>query len=77
MRFNVYDQLPEIKAPTLVITGIEDQLLPADNSRVLASKIPNAELVLLDGLGHGYLWEADEKSNQIVLDFLKRHRRSR
>jgi len=75
MRFNVYDQLPEIKAPTLVIAGTEDQLVPAENSRILASRIPNAELVLLDGLGHGYGWEADEKSNQIVLDFLKRHRK--
>lgn len=77
MRFNAYDQLPQIKAPTLVIAGTDDRLLPAENSRILASRIPNAELVLLDGLGHGYAWEADEKSNQIVLDFLRRHRCSR
>ena len=75
MGFDTYDRLPEIKAPTVVIAGTDDKLLPAENSRLLASRILNAELVLLDGLGHGYIWEANEKANRVVLDFLKRHRK--
>ena len=53
--FETYDRLPQIKAPTLVIAGTEDRLVPVENSRILASRIPNAELVLLEGAGHGYI----------------------
>ena len=31
-----YDRLPQIKAPTLVVTGVEDVLIPAKNSEILA-----------------------------------------
>jgi 3-oxoadipate enol-lactonase len=74
-RFDTYERLPQIKVPTLVIAGTGDRLIPVENSRILASRIPNAELVLLQGAGHGYLWEAAEDANRAVLNFLKRHRR--
>jgi len=48
--------------------------VPAENSRILAERIPNAELVVLPKAGHGYLVECAEESNAIVLDFLRRHR---
>ena len=72
--FDTYDRLPQIKVPTLVIAGTGDKLLPVENSRILASRIPNAELVLLEGAGHGYMWEAADEANRTVLDFLKRQR---
>jgi len=69
--FDTYDRLQQVEVPTLVIAGTEDRLLPPDNSRLLASRIPGAELVFLEGSGHGYIWEADD-ADVIVLDFLKR-----
>jgi len=74
--FDTYDRLPQIRIPTLVIAGTLDKILPAENSRILASRIPNAELVLLEGAGHGYLWEAADEADRVVLDFLKRHRKT-
>lgn len=71
--FQTYDRLPQISAPTLVLAGTADQLIPAENSRILASRIPQAELVLFEGAGHGYLWEAEEEANLVVRDFLGRH----
>ena len=71
---NTYDRLPEIKAPTLVIQGDADRMSPVGNSRILASRIPNAELVILNKMGHGFMIEAFDESNRIMLDFLKRHR---
>jgi pimeloyl-ACP methyl ester carboxylesterase len=71
--FDTYERLPRIKAPTLVMAGTCDQLVPSENSRILASRIPNAELVLFEGAGHGYLWEAGEQANQMVRDLLSRH----
>ena len=71
------DQLPQIKAPTLVIAGTADRLVPVENARILASTIPNAELVLLENAGHGYFVEAAVEANRAIFDFVGRHRRSR
>jgi len=73
MGFNVYDRLPEIKVPTLVIAGTADRLVPVENSEILASRIPDAELVVLENVGHSFTGEAPEESNKAVLDFLRRH----
>jgi pimeloyl-ACP methyl ester carboxylesterase len=71
--FDTYDRLPQIRVPTLILAGTADQLIPSDNSRILASRIPDAKLVLLEGAGHGYLWEAEEEANRTVHDFLRKH----
>jgi len=76
MPFNAYDRLPQIKAPTLVISGTEDRIVPVENSRILASRIPNAELVFFEGVAHVYPLEVEEEANKTVLDFLRRHARA-
>jgi pimeloyl-ACP methyl ester carboxylesterase len=77
MGHDTYERLPEIKVPTLVIAGDADRLVPVENSRLLASRIPRAELVILKKMGHGFWVEAETEANKVVLDFLRRHRRSR
>jgi 3-oxoadipate enol-lactonase len=72
--FDTYDRLPQIGVPTLILAGTADQLIPADNSRILASRITNARLALFEGAGHGYLWEAEDEANRVVHDFLRQHR---
>lgn len=42
----------DLRMPTLVLHGRNDVLIPADNGRLLAERIPGAELVLLDDCGH-------------------------
>lgn len=44
--------LGAVTAPTLVVTGTRDRVVPPSNSRVLARRIPGAELVELPGAGH-------------------------
>ncbi len=73
MGHDTYDRLPEIAAPTLVIAGDADKLVPVENSRILASRIRNAELVILKHAGHGFNVEAEAEANEAVLDFLRRH----
>jgi pimeloyl-ACP methyl ester carboxylesterase len=70
---DTYDRLPEIRVPTLVITGEADQIVPPGNSRILASKIPGSESITLQGLGHFLPMEAPEALNRAIHDFLKRH----
>ena len=73
--FDSYDRLPLIAAPTLVLHGAEDRLVAPANAEVLAARIPNAELVLLEGAGHLYHSEQADAADAAVLDFVRRHRR--
>ena len=42
-----------IIAPTLVIHGTADPMFPPEHGRALAAEIPGANLLLLEGAGHG------------------------
>jgi pimeloyl-ACP methyl ester carboxylesterase len=59
--------------PTLVLHGTEDLAVSPENARLLAERIPGAELVLLEGAGHLYHSEQAEAADAAVLDFLRRH----
>jgi pimeloyl-ACP methyl ester carboxylesterase len=59
--------------PTLVLHGTEDQVIAVQNARLLAARIPDAELVLLEGAGHLYHSEQAEEADAAVLDFLRRN----
>jgi pimeloyl-ACP methyl ester carboxylesterase len=46
------DRLGEIRAPTVVVHGTDDTLFPPAHGRALATAIPGARLLALDGFGH-------------------------
>jgi 3-oxoadipate enol-lactonase len=71
--FDAYERLPEIAVPTLVLHGTEDRMVDVANARILADRIPQGELVLLEGAGHVYHSEQAEKSDRVVVDFVGRH----
>ncbi|GAA5085093.1 alpha/beta hydrolase [Microbacterium yannicii] len=66
----------QIAAPALVIHGADDELCPMDNARLLAMRIPRAELRLIDGARHVY-WAGMPEAHRDVNDFLRRHDRVR
>ena len=72
--FDTFDRLPEITTPTIVLHGTEDRLIAPGNAELLASRIPGAELLLLEGAGHLYHSEQAEAADDAVLDFVRRHR---
>jgi pimeloyl-ACP methyl ester carboxylesterase len=65
------ERLPQINVPTLVIAGDSDRLIPNENSKIIASRIPGAELVILKNAGHGFT--ESPQATTAILDFLKRH----
>jgi pimeloyl-ACP methyl ester carboxylesterase len=69
-----YDRLPTIRVPTLILHGSEDRVIHVENARVLASRIPGAELAILEGAGHVYHSERAQEADELVLDFVRRHR---
>jgi proline iminopeptidase len=50
--WTVMDRLSEIKLPTLVIAGRYDFLFPPESQAILADRLPNARLVLVERAGH-------------------------
>jgi pimeloyl-ACP methyl ester carboxylesterase len=60
--------LPRIEAPTLVLWGEEDRMIPAGQAPVWAELIPGAELRLFPGRGHLLLSE-DPAAVAAVADF--------
>lgn len=71
--FSSYDRLPGLKAHTLVICGSKDRLISPENSRILASRIPNTELAVIENGGHGFITDSADQASQIILTFLKKH----
>jgi 3-oxoadipate enol-lactonase len=59
-------RLPSLRIPTLVIHGTEDQMLPVQNGRMIASLIPGAQLEILEGVGHLFFWEQPEHSAELI-----------
>jgi len=72
MGHDTYELLPRMKLPTLVIAGDNDRLIPVENSRILASRIPKAELAIIKGAGHEFFIEDAKAANRTILDFLGR-----
>ncbi len=47
-----YDNLPKIQAPTLIIHGMDDVLVPVESAKDLAERIPQSKLSLIPGMNH-------------------------
>jgi 3-oxoadipate enol-lactonase len=63
-----WDRLPDIVAPTLILHGSEDYVMPPGNGEVIAQRIPGARLQILDGLGHMFWHEDPERSAAAMLE---------
>ena len=70
--FDSFDRLSQIEAPTLVIHGDIDRLIPPANGDVLADGIAGVEKVTLSGAAHMFFWEQPEESATAIVEFLAR-----
>lgn len=59
-----------IGAPTLVMAGDEDPIIPTINQRVLSKLVGGSRLHVVEGAGHLLLLERPEESAAIIQDFL-------
>jgi 3-oxoadipate enol-lactonase len=65
-----FSRLPQITAPTLVIHGKVDRLVPADNGELIARRIPGARLVLLERASHLFSTDQPEAAHGAIFEFL-------
>jgi pimeloyl-ACP methyl ester carboxylesterase len=76
MRHDARSRLGAILAPTLVVHGEEDAVVPPANGRTLATHIPDAELHMWSHAGHVFTTDQPEADRQIAA-FLERHAEDR
>ena len=68
---NCYGRLSRIEAPTLVVHGRRDRVVPVANAEILAERIPRAELRILEDAGHLYSTEQPDVDEEITRFFLE------
>jgi proline iminopeptidase len=68
--WTVMDRLSEIKVLTRVIAGRYDFLFPPEHQAILADRLPNAELVLIERAGHNPQMEQSVQVISAIRDFL-------
>jgi pimeloyl-ACP methyl ester carboxylesterase len=66
-----FDRLKSIKAPTLLVTGKEDLIVPPENSFILAQRINASWLVQFNGAGHGLMYQYPDRLARIIVDFIE------
>lgn len=71
LKHDTYDRLTQIKVPTLVLHGEEDIMVPTENGRVLADRIPNSKLRLFESVGHDFMAGIEDDVAGVILEFLE------
>ena len=59
-------RLAAIQAPTVVLAGAEDVVIPPDNSRLLAEGIAGARLELFQGCGHALMAQRPDRCAELI-----------
>ena len=63
--------LHRLQAPTLVLNGDRDELVPAANGIQLARLLPHGRLHILPGEGHLFMWDPESAAVPLVEDFIR------
>lgn len=71
--YDVVNDLPSIKVPTLIIGGRHDWITPVEDSILMADKIPNNTLVIFENSSHSVLTDAYELFISTVSKFVNKH----
>lgn len=66
MAHDTHERLGGLNAPTLVIHGTEDQMIPVANGHLIADLLPDSQLEILDGVGHLFFWERAEHAAELI-----------
>lgn len=72
MSWTSYPHLPRIQARTLVMHGLQDQLIPPQNGRLLVNRIPTSQLIELPGASHWLHTDQPTAVLEAVQSFLAR-----
>ncbi len=74
IKHNLGDELNTIKTPTCLIWGKNDTITPPMVAEEFHKLIPSSELHWIDKCGHAPMMEVPVEFNQILAEFLKKHK---
>lgn len=69
-RGTLLELLPGVETPTLLLWGAEDRVLDVSAAPLWTDALPNARLVVLDGVGHAPMMEVPAETARLVESFL-------
>jgi pimeloyl-ACP methyl ester carboxylesterase len=72
LKTDLSDRLGEVAAPTLLVHGDRDRVVPVEWARRAHERLPDSELRVLRGCGHWPPREYPDTFNRVVADFLAR-----
>ena len=70
--YDFRDRLPDIKAPTLIVWGEHDMLVPVEDAHEFERLIPESRTVILDDTGHVPMLERPQKFNELLEELIER-----
>jgi 3-oxoadipate enol-lactonase len=70
MAWEGYSRLEQISAPTLVIHGENDRLVPPENAKRIAERIPGAKLAIISRASHIFTTDQADAAHSTILEFL-------
>jgi pimeloyl-ACP methyl ester carboxylesterase len=73
MAHDTNERLSALTMPTLVIHGTADEMLPVDNGRLIAARIPGARLEIFEDVGHLFFWECPQRSAELIAEHAAAH----
>lgn len=65
-----HSRIAQITAPTLVIHGESDALVPPGNGELIAARIPGAKLALIEHASHLFLTDQTDAAHKKIFEFL-------
>jgi pimeloyl-ACP methyl ester carboxylesterase len=68
------ERLERIHVPSLVIHGVDDPLVPVEAGKDTAATIEGAELLLIEGMGHGLESPLEMRIADAIIEFCSRQR---
>ncbi len=70
-RHNMREAIPDIKSPTLLVWGLNDNITPANVAHEFHRLLPASQLRFIDECGHAAMMEKPAEFNRILDQFLQ------
>ena len=74
IKHNLGDELKDIQVPVCLIWGRNDTITPPMVAEEFHTLLPKSELHWIDKCGHAPMMEVPDEFNEILRDFLERHK---
>ena len=71
LEYDFRDRLPQIGAPTIVIWGEKDMIIPVKDADAFVSMIEGARKVIIEDTGHVPMFERPPAFNKLLAEFLE------